>query len=184
MQHSEIAIWQAQTWPATECFVLKPSLEGMLAESFITGMDDARNPFAIAYKIELTHEWRVKHVGIYSLLDVHKKLRLVSDFAGHWFDADRQQQFALDGCEFIDINLTPFTNTLPVKRLNLTETPQPVDTVFIDLPSFQVRRVQHFYSKTGETSYVFQDVTSQVKANIQVGSSGLVNQYEGYFTKV
>lgn len=184
MQEAKLAVWRAELWTATECFLLKPTLDGMLAESYITGRSPEGTPFAVAYKMELTADWRMKHLSVFSLLDVHKRLRLVSDFAGHWFNGSREQQFALDGCEFVDIALTPFTNTLPIKRLALTAEPTPVDTIFIDLPSFTVGKTQHFYSKRDEGVFYFQDVKAQTKAEITIDADGLVQEYTGLFKQV
>jgi hypothetical protein len=44
---------------------------------------------------------------------------LSADGKGRWFDAKGTHLAELDGCIDIDISATPFTNTLPIRRLQL-----------------------------------------------------------------
>src|SRR6202008_885295 len=49
-----------------------------------------------------------------------QRLSLASDGKGHWRDADGTALPAFDGCIDIDLAGTPFTNSLPIRRLGFS----------------------------------------------------------------
>jgi hypothetical protein len=48
-----------------------------------------------------------------------RKLELISDGRGKWTDASGNPLPALDGAIDMDLSVSPFTNTLPIRRLRL-----------------------------------------------------------------
>ena len=60
---------------------------------------------------------------------------LRADGAGNWTDADGTPLPALQGCVDVDLSGSPFTNTLPIRRLgdNLRAR-QEIRVTYIDLP--------------------------------------------------
>ncbi len=53
----------------------------------------------------------------------------------------------LDGCTDVDISVTPFTNTLPIRRLNLDQDESTeIETVYISVPELQVETAIQRYT--------------------------------------
>ncbi|MCC9626027.1 putative glycolipid-binding domain-containing protein [Thalassospira sp. MA62] len=77
-----------------------------------------------------TREVKVAYVG-------GAKLHVTSDGKGNWSDCITQQDLpALKGCFDIDIGITPATNMLPIRRLNLKKgQAQDISAAYVPLPS-------------------------------------------------
>ena len=63
-------------------------------------------------------EWRVRSVAVTDHAG-DRRLRLLADGGGAWTTGDGTPLPQLDGCIDVDLVATPFTNTLPIRRLGL-----------------------------------------------------------------
>jgi uncharacterized protein len=173
--------WRSLAWEGEEQLALTIGEAGIEARSELKGTDKDGKPYELRYIMELTPDWQVQHVYIADARNEGGMLDLIFE-SGQWFaGADRLDEF--EGAPFIDLSLTPFTNTLPIKRLDFKGTePQKADVLFIDLPSFEWRRTEQYYSKIGENTYHYQDVENpDFKADIVVDGNGMVLVYPGLF---
>lgn len=177
-------IWQAVKWTATEYFTLHDHGQGMLANGRINGAM-ADHPFSIHYEIEITADWRVSSFHIRQEGLTQTELKLTSDLHGHWFDKDNNHIDAFDDCIDIDISLTPFTNTLPVKRLDFgAGESKLLDMLYIKLPEFELQKVQQRYTRTGVHEYLYENVTTDFSAEIPFDEEGIVKDYPGIFKRI
>src|SRR3978361_2383266 len=73
------------------------------------------------YFIKTTKDWKTFIVDIkYRINNKQNTIRLEKDFAGNWLsDGDKDDR--LKDCIDVDISITPFTNTLPINRLKLSQ---------------------------------------------------------------
>jgi hypothetical protein len=74
-------------------------------------------------------------------------ISLRSDGDGRWWKETGEPLAALAGCLDVDFSATPFTNTLPIRRLGL----QPgesteIAVVYIDAPSLDVVSIRQRYT--------------------------------------
>ncbi|MCW3465648.1 putative glycolipid-binding domain-containing protein [Chitinophaga nivalis] len=177
-------IWQATRWPAIEYCTLKEQGHHHVATGRITGVSD-QEPFAILYEVEITNDWRVSSFHIRKEGLTTGELKLTSDLHGHWFDKDGNHIGAFDDCIDIDISLSPFTNTLPVKRLHFdTGEKKILNMLYIKLPEFELQKVQQHYTKLDNHTYRYENVTTDFKADIPFDEQGIVLDYPGIFTRI
>ncbi len=136
MNKMTTALWQDWSGDSIEYIVLNETLERICADSAII-RKDAENPFAARYEIVCDPEWRVRHVSV-SLVGDDRGIELSSDGNGNWSDeSGARDEFR--GAIDIDISATPFTNTLPIRRLKLgTEQSADILTVYIHLPELGI----------------------------------------------
>src|SRR5215472_10094885 len=92
---------------------------GVVADSLMLGIDGA-TPFRLWYQVRTDSNWKVRECLLQVGGEKGQPMHLYTDGRGHWTDASGVANSALDGCQDIDISRTPFTNTLPVRRLALT----------------------------------------------------------------
>ncbi len=177
-------LWQALQWPATEYFTLQDNGTGKLAAGCINGVRD-QQPFCVHYKIEITPSWQVSSFHIKQEGPAPTELKLTSDLHGHWFDKDNNHIDAFDNCIDIDISLTPFTNTLPVKRLpfELQES-KLLDMLYINLPEFELQKVQQRYTRTGPQEYLYDNVSTDFTAQLPFDENDIVIDYPGIFRRI
>jgi hypothetical protein len=111
-------------------------------------------------------------------------LRLERVGTGWW--VDHRPRPDLDGAEEPDLSITPFCNTLPIRR-----TPQTpgesltVDTAFIDGAALTVARSRQRYIRQGprHLRYVDLGISRGFEADLLVDDSGLVLRYEHLFQR-
>ncbi|WP_217706299.1 putative glycolipid-binding domain-containing protein [Paenalkalicoccus suaedae] len=126
--------------------------------------------------------WRVTSVRL-ELVNKHA-LILQSPAEGEWLDADGEQLPELAGAIDIDISITPFTNSLPINRLDWERGQERTLTmVYIDAEDFTFKPVEQTYTylrDEGENR-VFSYETESYQTEITVNELGLVVSYPGEF---
>ncbi|HYS06949.1 MAG TPA: putative glycolipid-binding domain-containing protein [Candidatus Dormibacteraeota bacterium] len=88
----------------------------------------------------------------------------------------------LDGCIDLDIAATPFTNTLPIRRLGLRPGgAADVEVVYIAVPDLRVSRVRQRYcclrAEKGCGVYLYENLQNGFRAELPVDADGLVLDY-------
>jgi uncharacterized protein len=88
------------------------------------------------------------------------------------------------GCIDIDIPLTPFTNTLPVSRLNLKNgEEQRIKVIYLDILEATIRPVQQKYTRLSPTVYHYENIPNDFEADITVDDRGFVVDYPSLFRR-
>lgn len=170
-------MWEALQWPGIEYFAFTENEKGKTATGILNGVEN-QQPFALRYDIEITPDWKVSSFLIQSLADRGRQFRLVSDLEGHWFDKSGNHITAFDGCMDIDISLTPFTNTLPVKRLSWAPGERrSLNMLYIKLPEFELQQVVQHYTCINKQLYHYENTTSAFETDIPFDSMGFVTDY-------
>lgn len=85
----------------------------------------------------------------------------------------------------VDIVLTPFTNTLPIRRLGL-DIGEHADLVmaWIDVPSLEVHPDPQRYTRLDATHYRFESLDSDFTRDLEVDADGIVVTYPGLFERL
>ena len=85
----------------------------------------------------------------------------------------------------IDIVLTPFTNTLPIRRLEL-EVGEHADLVmaWVDVPALEVNPDPQRYTRLDATHYRFDSLDSDFTRDLEVDADGIVVSYPGLFERL
>jgi hypothetical protein len=92
----------------------------------------------------------------------------------------------LAGAIDVDLTATPFTNTLPVRRLELRNgQAEVIAVVYVEIPSLTVvaRRQRYTCLEPGRR-YRFESLESGFTREIEVDDDGLVRTYPGLFRRV
>jgi hypothetical protein len=82
----------------------------------------------------------------------------------------------------IDLSLTPFTNTLPINRLQLKlNQQQTIEVLYFDMLKKEIRPVKQLYTRTANDQYLYENYDSSFKAEIKIDEQGLVVDYPKLF---
>jgi hypothetical protein len=112
------------------------------------------------------------------------------DGRGHWSDAAAGAVPALDGCVDIDIYPSPFTNTLPIRRLADAPIGRPValDVAWVLLPELTIHPARQEYTLLERGAdgarWRFRGLDSDFVAELDVDGNGLVLDYPGIARRV
>ncbi|MCY1410331.1 putative glycolipid-binding protein [compost metagenome] len=178
-----IGIWQrpSASWEAL-------CLQEGRADSQLRAIAEGHGqPYQLEYSLVWDAEWRLRE----ALLRVESEnasdeLHLLADGLGHWQTAAGTALTELDGCLDIDIWPTPFTNTFPIRRLQLEDGQRAeLDVVFLEAPRLKPRRMRQGYTRHDANHYLYQNLEgSGFQAVLEVDEHGLVIDYPGLFQRV
>ena len=175
--------WQPWDEPGLEHLHLKQEAGAIVANGMILRVQESR-PFRVHYQVRCDRQWRVREALI-TRLDDRRVISLRSNGEGVWTDGNGAALLHLDGCVDIDISASPFTNTLPIRRLNLTSGAAEVIAVaFISVPDMQVTLEQQQYTCLEGAAYQFLSLDGGFTARLPVDADGLVIDYPGLFKRV
>jgi hypothetical protein len=144
-------------------------------------------PFRLAYEVRCDAYWRVRYAQV-GVPGQPPKVELLSDGEGTWARPNGRAVAYLEGCEYVDISETPFTNTLPIRRLGLA----PGESAEIAVAYFDEAELQPWpepqrYTRLETESegevYSFLSLDGGFTADLPVDSDGLVLDYPGLFRR-
>jgi uncharacterized protein len=94
------------------------------------------------------------------------------------------------GCIDLDLNFSPSTNLLPIRRLNLNvEEEAKIETAWLRFPSFNLEPLDQLYRRTGLATYHYESGGGRFVTEITVNDAGFPTLYpngweiESYATK-
>nr|PZN36497.1 MAG: hypothetical protein DIU70_14485 [Bacillota bacterium] len=179
-------LWTPWHHRGAEHLRLTGDREGILADGWVIGWTD-RGPYRLHYRVRCDLGWAVREVWI--ALDGEPRLHLAADGPGNWREFAGDPREDLAGCIDVDISATPFTNSLPIRRLNLAEgESQELQVVYIEVPECTLRPVPQRYTCLRRTPeggvYRYEALLSGFAAELQVDPDGFVLDYPGAFRRV
>lgn len=178
-------MWQPADGPGVEHLAVEFG-DGLRADGLVVGV--AREPFRIRYDVRTDEADRIRSVRIESLVD-DAELSLERAPDGTW-TRDGEPFADLNGCSEVDISVTPFTNTLPIRHLRLAEgETATIRVAYVDATAMTVEPVEQRYTcvdpldRDGGT-FGYESLESEFRAELPVDAVGLVRDYPGVFERV
>ena len=137
-----------------------------------------QRPCRLNYHIVCDGAWRTHSTQVEGWLgDESIDLQIKTDLDGHWWMNDVEQP-QVAGCIDIDLNFSPSTNLLPVRRLGLAVGEAgEVNAAWLRFPSFKLERLSQQYRRLDENLYRYESAGGQFVAELKVNSSGFVIEY-------
>lgn len=175
--------WQPAHGRGLEHMILTQD-EGMIvAEGVVAGGDEETGPFGCSYRIGCDAGWRTRSVEV--RVAGGASLVLTADGEGRWRDGHGRALAQLDGCIDVDISATPFTNTLPIRRLSARPAQRgELNMAWIRVPALDVQRARQVYTRLADGRYRFEAPASGFEALLEVDADGVVLEYPALFRRV
>lgn len=173
--------WQDASGTGLEDLELLLSHQGGVASGRVQGPKGA--PFQLEYTVEFDAQWRTRKVFALERLS-GRSLLLRADGMGCWRDQDNVELVELSGAIDVDLSATPFSNTLPIRRLRpeIGESFEIV-TAYISVPELTLQADPQRYTRLAETRYRYESLDSDFQAEISVDEMALVTEYPGLFSR-
>ena len=182
-------MWTPWEGAGLEHLFLHENGEGVFADGVMIGASEDEL-FRVRYRVRCDVRWRVRELTLQSLEDRGREVRLLADGEGRWWTADGESLPLLKGCIDVDISTTPFTNTLPIRRLHLGSGESgEIRVAYAEVPGMAVRPERQRYTclehHTTGGLYRYQSLNgSGFTADLTVDTDGLVLDYPGLFRRV
>ncbi|MGN7787342.1 putative glycolipid-binding domain-containing protein [Niabella sp. 22666] len=175
-------IWKGILYNSTEHLQISESQETIQVESGIIGSFQ-ESDYVVRYRAEITKDWTVTTFHIIS--EVNGSVQEISGTKENssWI-INGEPDTRFTDFSFIDISLSPFTNTLPINNLDMAVGgEQEITVIYIDILEEEIRPTRQRYSKISEATYRYENVYDDFRANIRVDEEGFVLFYPGLFER-
>lgn len=183
---TQTVVWRAIEYPGMEYLGLRADENDLAVESVVIGAVNGA-VFRLDYVLRCDAGYTVHkvHLSVAS----GDALYLTSDGQGNWFDDDENTLPDLKGCIDVDITATPFTNTLPIKRVKWTVgQSETLKMVYFLVPEMTFHADEQRYTcleqRADGATFRFEQLATGFTADLQVDADGLVLDYPGLFERV
>jgi hypothetical protein len=162
--------------------------DGILADGMIIHLN-SENSYRIRYRIQCDSGWQVRKVEMNRLDASDQSLVLHCDRNGHWMNGQGKAVPTLNGCRDIDIYYSPFTNTLAIRRLGLSQGESAdINVAFIAVPGLAVSAVYQRYTYLDTNPegglYRYESLASGFTTEFPVDSDKLLIEYPKFFRRI
>jgi hypothetical protein len=167
-------LWDGLVRPSFERLILSQSptefqLSGLIIQAHET------HAFLVKYSIQLDEHWQTREARIEIENGTRRSLQLARTPEGAWL-RDGEPLPDLDGILDVDIEWSPSTNTLPIRRLALSPGEKAaVSAAWIRLPSLDVQRLEQSYERLDQGRYVYR--SGDFRADLEADADGLITRY-------
>lgn len=176
--------WRPLEGQGIEHLTLGPAEGGILADSVVVGQRGG-TPYGARYRIRCDAEWRVRGFSVETMSG--QRLALACDGAGNWRNEEGEALPRFRGCIDIDLAGSPFTNTLPIRRLSLTPAAgmAKLQMVYVPFDMLEpIRDGQHYTCLAQDRLYRYQAEDRSFTADLPVDEDGLVLDYPTLFERI
>jgi hypothetical protein len=170
------ARWQTWDEQHAETLTLRWENEGWTATGEV-GRE------AVTYVLRLSATWHVRQFLLFRDLD-EPDLWLGTDGRARWGEVNGAWRTDLTGCTDIDLACTPFTTTIPLRRLQL-EVGEHADVTAatVDVETLSVIPVLRRYHRVGPRRFTTTDPVTGVTWEYDVDPYGLVHDVHGDYRR-
>jgi hypothetical protein len=142
-------------------------------------------PAEVHYSVMCDRAWQTQHA--HAAINQGASTRQIvlrrDEQSQWWRGEDRIPDF--DGVIDIDLSLTPSTNTLPIRRLNLAiGESKSIDAAWVRFPELTLERQPQRYTHSAARCYRFENDGGAFTAELEVDEVGMVIRYGDLWERV
>lgn len=175
---TRILLWQRLESPGLERFTLEQDPTPTLNGTVVLALEG--QPATVHYRIFTTADWKTRQVTVeLAWGDVEKRIELHVDDEQRWWQGE-QELTQLRGFYDVDLSVTPATNTLPLRRLELgIGEDREVTAAWVKFPELELEPLPQRYTHVAERHYRYESGTELVNfsAELQVDDLSIVTDY-------
>ncbi len=177
------ARWRSADGGGLEHLVIEETSSGHKVDAVVVG-DAEGAPFSAHWRLTVDAAWRTRRLDV-ELVGHDRRLALRADGEGNWTNVDGVPLPDLAGAIDLDLSASPFTNTLPIRRLALpVGGAAEIVVAYVSFPDLALFPHPQRYSNLGERRWLFESRDADFKREITVDEDGLVVSYPGLFERV
>jgi len=144
-------------------------------------IDSARGRYS--YEIVCESDWTFRQLRLEAAAG-ERTLLITSDGRGRWEVGGAVRSDLTDAID-LDLAITPFTNTLPIRRLDLAvDDEADVTAAYVSFPDLEVTLDEQRYTRLDEDIYLYESLDGDFSREITVDHDGIVVDYPGLFERL
>ena len=170
-------LWRGIYFRGHEACRLYPFADEWRLEGTAVFAHEARR-CSLSYLIACDSSWTTLRGAVSGWLDTDNvNIELAVDAHRRW-TMNGVPRAELAGCVELDLNFSPSTNLLPIRRLNLgIGQHAEVKAAWLRFPSFQLEPFSQIYTRVDEFTYRYSSRDGEFVADLTVDDVGFVTVY-------
>lgn len=176
MNHS--ILWRGIYFKGHEaCRVYELNNELCLAGTAVFSSD--KRPCRLSYLVVCDSSWNTLRGSVFGWVgDQDVNVEITVD--AHRWTMNGVEEPAVEGCIDLDLNFSPSTNLLPIRRLKLAIGEQAeVKAAWLRFPSFKFELLSQVYTRLDEFRYRYSSGGGSFVCDLTVNEVGFVTDYPG-----
>lgn len=176
-------LWRGIAFSSLEYFNIQENDEHYHVRSKVIGYFQ-ENIYSVTYQLTINKLWEITTFHIDAEVNAVQHILTGKKIDANW-EINQYMDKDFEGYQYIDISLSPFTNTLPINNLKLEiGESKEISVIYIDLISNTIKPVLQRYTKTAPDEYLYENIISDFSTHIQVDKTGLILNYPGLFKMI
>ena len=173
--------WRALEGDGLEHLTLRAQANGFRADAVVVGEREGQR-FGARYRIDGDADFAVRS---FEIATTDGRGLAMTRRDGAWHDRSGGHLPAFDACIDIDLSATPFTNTLPIRRLawELGEQ-RRIAMLFVPFDSFEPFVTEQIYTCLAPRLFRFETADGSFTAELPIDEDGLVVDYPSLFQRL
>lgn len=175
-------VWADPSGTGRETSTARLSRSGCRVTGTIIG--PVTNPFEVDYCVVSDERWRTREMWLTDTPS-GRRLALAADGRGNWSNESGEPVHLIDGAIDVDVSATPYTNTLPIRRLLLpVGGSAEIVTAHVSVPDLSLSADPQRYTRTASHGYRYESLDSDFTRDVSVDDDGFVLEYPGLFSRI
>ena len=175
------ALWRRLDTPGHEAVRIYEGEDGWYLDGSAVFLHDGK-PCRLEYLVECDTEWQTRFVTVDGFVgdDV---VAIEIEVEGETWYLNGEEIVDVEECVDIDLNFSPVTNLLPIKRLKLgVGDSGDVKAAWLRFPSFELKPLVQVYKRVSDRVYNYRSDTG-FETDIAVDPNGLAVEYPGLWVR-
>lgn len=175
-------VWEGLLYDTEEHCSVNYLDTAIIVRSEIEGWAGQKAVYA-EYVLTLNLDWTAREIEIdFTIGTEHYSYCFTRHASGQWTDREGALYRRYNDCRFVDISLTPFTNTLPIRGTAfIAGQTEQIEVLYFDVLTNEVRADVQRYTKINDGHYHFENDGGNFSAEIEVDTDGFVTRYPDFF---
>jgi uncharacterized protein len=177
-------LWRRIQGVGLERFVLGRADDRWILRGTILAMD-AQGPVEARYEVVCDAGWRTQRTRVAIRDSAGERERELTAANGRWH-LDGRELDAVQGSIDVDLEWSPSTNTLPIRRLGLPVggSSGPLRMAWIRFPGLEIEPLPQEYRHVSPQHYRYASGGGAFQADIEVDEAGVVTRYADIWQRV
>jgi hypothetical protein len=177
-------LWKSSAETGLEYLSLLRTTAGFRAEGTVLRVAD-ETPLNVQYTVTCDAAWQTRQVYV--------SLQSSAEQAEHHYRVDARQRWwhrgreltHLRGCVDVDLGITPFTNSLPIRRFRLeVGQSRELTAAWLRFPDLVIKTMGQRYTRLAADRYLYENTDGSFSAELTVDDLGLVVTYAGGWERI
>jgi hypothetical protein len=141
-----------------------------------------QHPCRLDYQIVCDYLWHTRSGRVSGWVgNIPVEIKIVVDRDLRWLLNEKDCP-EIAGCVDLDLNFSPSTNLLPIRRLNLSVgDAAEVRAAWLRFPSFKLESFVQLYRRIDETTYRYESHAGDFVTELSVNEAGFVIKYPNFW---